>query len=74
MPEIFDEDALDLLKVAQQTVNAAINELNNFRQHRGRTPGDSEATWMADVRSKATSAGIDLAEWRGNRRPEIREV
>jgi len=71
MGEIFDEDAEDLLRVAQQTVNAAINELNNFRQHRGRTPGDSEATWMADVRDKARAAGIDLADWQGNPRPEV---
>ena len=70
MPEIFDEDAEDLLRVAQQTVNAAINELNNFRQHRGRTPGDSGTAWMADVRDKAASAGIDLADWQGNPRLE----
>jgi hypothetical protein len=70
MPEIFDEDAEDLLRSAQQTINAAINELNNFRQHRGRTPGDSGTAWMADVRSKATSAGIDLADWQGNPRSE----
>lgn len=69
MPEIFDEDAADLLKAAQQTINDAINELTWFRQHRSRAPGASEAAWMADVRGKAMAAGIDLADWLGNRRP-----
>lgn len=71
MPEIFDEDAEDLLRTAQQTINAAINELYAFRQYRNRTPGASETTWMNDVRVKATNAGIDLTEWQGNRRPVI---
>ncbi len=71
MPEIFTEDVEILFKAAQRTINDVINELHWFDQHRHRTPGASGLAWMADVRTKANAAGVDLTEWLGRSKPRL---
>ncbi len=71
MPEIFTEDAEELLKATQRVINDAINELRAFMQYNEHAPGASGVAWMTDVHTKAAAAGVDLTGWFGNKRPEV---
>lgn len=69
MPEISNEAALELLRVAKQAGDQAINAMNGYVRFQGRSSGVDKIAWLSDVRADALGAGVNLTDWVGNPEP-----
>ena len=63
---ITNDEALALLAVKRGDVNASINGIHAYRINKDEWKSDVVATKMAEVRTLATSVGVDLTEWDGS--------
>jgi len=63
---ITNDEALALLAAKRGDANGSINGLNAYRINKDEWKSDAVTTKMAEVRTLATSVGVDLTEWDGS--------
>jgi hypothetical protein len=63
---ITNDEALDLLAAKRGDVNGSINGLNAYRTNKEEWKTAIVTAKMAEVRTLATSVGVDLTEWDGS--------
>jgi len=63
---ITNDEALALLGAKRSDVNGAINGIGSYRTNKEEWKSDVVTTKMAEVRTLATSVGVDLTEWDGS--------
>jgi hypothetical protein len=66
---ITNEEALNLLSAKRSDVNGAINGIGSYRTNKEEWKSSVVTTKMAEVRTLATSVGVDLTEWDGSDAP-----
>jgi len=70
MPEIFNEAALESLRVQQRQINSAINDLIDYQKHGSKFTAADKATQLTTVKASSLAGGVDLGEWAGNPDPD----
>ena len=63
---ITNDEALALLAAKRSDVNGAINGISSYRTNKEEWKSSVVTTKMTDVRTLATSVGVDLTEWDGS--------
>ena len=63
---ITNDEALDLLAAKRGDVNGSINGLNAYRTNKEEWKSAIVTAKMAEVRTLATSVGVDLTDWDGS--------
>jgi hypothetical protein len=63
---ITNDEALALLAAKRGDVNGSINGLNAYRTNKDEWKTDIVTAKMAEVRTLATSVGVDLTDWDGS--------
>ena len=63
---ITNDEALALLAAKRGDVNGSINGIHAYRTNKDEWKSDVVTTKMAEVRTLATSVGVDLTEWDGS--------
>ena len=63
---ITNDEALALLFTKRGASNSAINDINNYRANKEEWKTDIVTAKMAEVRTLATSVGVDLTDWDGS--------
>ena len=63
---ITNDEALALLAAKRSDVNGSINGLNAYRTNKEEWKTAIVTAKMAEVRTLATSVGVDLTEWDGS--------
>ena len=66
---ITNDEALNLLAAKRSDVNGAINGVNAYRANKEEWKSSVVTTKMTEVRTLATSVGVDLTEWDGSDAP-----
>jgi hypothetical protein len=61
-----NEEALDILMVKRNAVNAAINGLNQYTSESENWKTDVATAKMTEVKNHATTVGADIAAWDGS--------
>jgi len=61
-----NDQALAILVVKRDAVNAAINGLNRYRQEAENWKDTAKTAQMDAVKADATTVGADLAAWDGS--------
>ena len=70
MAEIFNEAALESLRVQQRKINLAINDLVDYQKHGGKFTASDKAAQLTTVKSESLAGGVDLGDWAGNPDPD----
>ena len=63
---ITNDEALALLAAKRSDVNGAINGIGSYRANKDEWKTDIVTAKMAEVRTLATSVGVDLTDWDGS--------
>jgi len=63
---ITNDEALNLLAAKRSAVNASINGIHAYRTNKEEWKTDIVTAKMAEVRTLATSVGVDLTDWDGS--------
>ena len=63
---ITNDEALNLLAAKRSDVNGSINGLNAYRANKEEWKSSVVTTKMTEVRTLATSVGVDLTDWDGS--------
>jgi len=63
---ITNDEALALLAAKRGDVNGSINGLNAYRTNKEEWKSSVVTAKMTEVRTLATSVGVDLTEWDGS--------
>ena len=63
---ITNDEALNLLAAKRSDVNGAINGVNAYRTNKEEWKSSVVTTKMTEVRTLATSVGVDLTDWDGS--------
>jgi hypothetical protein len=63
---ITNDEALALLAAKRGDANGSINGIHAYRTNKDEWKSDVVTTKMAEVRTLATSVGVDLTEWDGS--------
>tara|TARA_Y100000310_G_scaffold256032_1_gene263728 strand:+ start:940 stop:1167 length:228 start_codon:yes stop_codon:yes gene_type:complete len=63
---ITNDEALALLAAKRGDVNGSINGLNAYRTNKEEWKAAIVTAKMAEVRTLATSVGVDLTDWDGS--------
>ena len=66
---ITNEEALNLLSAKRSDVNGAINGIGSYRTNKEEWKSSVVTTKMTEVRTLATSVGVDLTDWDGSDAP-----
>ena len=61
-----NEEALDILTVKRNAVNAAINGLNQYTSESNNWKTEVATAKMTEVKNHATTVGADIAAWDGS--------
>ena len=70
MAEIFNEAALESLRVQQRKINLAINDLVDYQRHGAKFTATDKAAQLTTVKSESLAGGVDLGDWAGNPDPD----
>jgi len=63
---ITNDEALALLSTKRSDVNGSINGLNAYRTNKEEWKSSVVTAKMTEVRTLATSVGVDLTDWDGS--------
>ena len=66
---ITNDEALALLGAKREDANGSINGLNAYRTNKDEWKSSVVTDKMAEVRTLATSVGVDLTDWDGSDSP-----